>query len=364
VVVLPTLTVTGEPWDDTSYNVPNASTATKTDTPIMETPYSIQVVPQQVLQDQQVFRLEKALQNVSGVIRFPANQNSTDQFLLRGFDNQTYYRDGFRFDASSGGTRSRDTANLERIEVLKGPGSILYGRAEPGGIINLVTKQPLATAFYGLQQQFGSFDFYRTAADATGPLTKDDTLLYRFNLAYENAGSFRELVEGDRVFLAPALRWNPSDRTQVNFELEYSDLHQVAEPGVPVFGNRPAPVPRERNLMDPYARIDNDRVLVGLNWSHAFDEHWTLRHRFNAHLGEQDNVVLFYLGTVGSDGTINRGLQFARNDSDAYYNALDLTGHFDTRGLTHALLIGGDYYRSSSNDNLGGTSRSLVTNIL
>jgi len=115
--------------------------------------------------------------------------------------------------------------------------------------------------------------------------------------------------------------------------------------------------------MDPYARIDNDRVLVGLNWSHAFDEHWTLRHRFNAHLGEQDNVVLFYLGTVGSGGTINRGLQFARNDSDAYYNALDLTGHFDTRGLTHALLIGGDYYRSSSNDNLGGTSRSLVTNI-
>ncbi|MBL0011317.1 MAG: TonB-dependent receptor plug domain-containing protein, partial [Nitrosomonas sp.] len=101
----------------------------------------------------------------------------------------------------------REVANLERIEVLKGPAAILYGRIEPGGMINLVTKQPLATSYHALQQQFGSFNQYRTTVDSTGPLTKDNTLLYRVNLAYENKGSFREFVENERVFIAPVVKW-------------------------------------------------------------------------------------------------------------------------------------------------------------
>jgi iron complex outermembrane recepter protein len=130
----------------------------------------------------------------------------------------------------------RDTSGLERVEVLKGPGSILFGRIEPGGIVNMVPKSPLATPYYALQQQFGSFDFYRTTIDATGPITDDKSLLYRVNLAYENKDSFRDFVEGERVSVAPRLQWNISESTQANFFLDY--LHNDISPdigGPPVF---------------------------------------------------------------------------------------------------------------------------------
>ncbi|MGH8549389.1 MAG: TonB-dependent siderophore receptor [Methylococcales bacterium] len=156
------------------YNRPNAFTATKTDTPIMETPVNIQVVPQQVLKDQQVVRFDKALQNVSGVYFQPPDVGQAAS-IIRGFTVPDFYVNGVRQQPGFHQTTFRETANIEQIEVLKGPASILYGRLEPGGLINLVTKQPLLTPYYSLNQQFGSFDFYRTTLDATGPITKDDT---------------------------------------------------------------------------------------------------------------------------------------------------------------------------------------------
>ena len=177
----------------------------------------------------------------------PSNQGNSDVFILRGFNNDTVYRDGFLLPTlRGGGTTRRNTANLERIEVLKGPGSILFGRTEPGGIINMVTKQPLATPYFAIQQQAGSYDAYRTTIDATGPLTKDDTLLYRVNVAYENFGSFRDFVENENVFVAPVLRWNHRAATRANIEFEYQKFEGRPDPGIPPIGNRPAPVPRSR----------------------------------------------------------------------------------------------------------------------
>ena len=169
-------------YDDTapynpSYVQPDATTGTRTDTPIMETPLNVQVITKQVLRDQQVNRLDQALRNISGVTTTKnSNGGLDDEFNLRGFNGQTQFRNGIRFDFGNiGGTRQM--ANVESIEVLKGPAAILYGRVEPGGMVNIITKQPLATPYYSLKQQFGSFDLYRTSIDATGPLTKDDTLL-------------------------------------------------------------------------------------------------------------------------------------------------------------------------------------------
>jgi iron complex outermembrane receptor protein len=146
--------------DPTSYKITNSTTATKTDTPIMETPYSVKVVSQQVLQDQQVTRVDKAVQNVAGVIQQGASSLRSDRFTIRGFDSGRgagLYRDGSLYPQTSATNYSakRETANLEQVEVLKGPGSILFGRAEPGGVINLVTKQPLSTPYYSVQQLWG-----------------------------------------------------------------------------------------------------------------------------------------------------------------------------------------------------------------
>ncbi len=348
-VPLPEMTVTAKPSDATSYTVPNASSATKTDTPIMETPYSIQVVPRQVLEDVQAIRPNDALDYVSGVYRANGSGDFFDVSRRRGFENFPGgdYRDGFPFQTANILFGGIDLANIERVEVLKGPASLLYGMTEPGGIVNFVIKKPLSAPYYSFQQQFGSFDLYRTTVDATGPITQDDTLLYRFNLAYKSADSFRDFVDSERVFVAPGVTWNISPRTQVNFELEYDTGHVIFDRGIPAIGNRPADLPRERFLGEA-ARSEFERILVGLNWSHAFNEDWTLSHRFNALYAGQDTTAHIAFGEVAPDGTIQRfgNLAFQDpGDQPVYYTSLNLTGHINTYGLDHTLLFGGDYYR-------------------
>ncbi|AEG01275.1 TonB-dependent siderophore receptor [Methylomonas methanica] len=347
------VTVLGKPLYDSTdpynpdYNRRNSSSATKTDTPIMDTPFSVQIVPKQVLQDQQAVRLKDALKNVSGVTP-GGSQARSDEFIIRGFRNNTIYRNGVLSPMLTQrvGTNRRETANLESVEVLKGPGSILYGRAEPGGIMNVVTKQPLAHPYYSLQQQFGSFDFYRTTLDATGPITDDGSLLYRFNLAYQDSKSFKEFVGDERVFVAPVLRWNIDPRTQVTFEFEYLKDDYSMEPGVPNIGNRPAPLPRERNLSEPYSKRNNEFMLASMNWSHDFNDNWTLRHRFSYENLESRHTGLFFLGNVAANGTINRRFFIDDFPSQRYFNNVDLTGKFETFGMKHTLLLGGDYFRA------------------
>ena len=146
------IVVTGE--QEEGYSVPDASTATKTDTPLRDIPQSIQVVPQEVIRDQQVTRLDEALRNVSGVTFGGDVQSRGEEYNIRGFDNVPILRDGFRrygfFE------NFPEVANLERIEVLKGPASILYGEIQPGGLINLVSKKPLAEPFYEAELQVGN----------------------------------------------------------------------------------------------------------------------------------------------------------------------------------------------------------------
>jgi iron complex outermembrane receptor protein len=177
-----------------SYKAPIAETATKTDTPVMETPVSVQVVPQVVLRDQAANTLDRAVQNVSGVTPVTAGMLSSDDYIIRGFDNYAVsFEDGLRHDEYTFSGFPRDLANVERVEVIKGPASILYGQLEPGGLVNVITKKPLDDPFYMLEARAGSFSSWRFALDATGPLVESKALLYRFNIAYENAKSFRDL---------------------------------------------------------------------------------------------------------------------------------------------------------------------------
>jgi len=349
---MPAVTVTGKGFYDSTdpynsdYRLPNATTGTKTDTPIMETPFSVQVVTKQVLQDQQVTRIDKAVQNVSGVTLGAINQGATDGYQIRGFQNNITYRDGVLIPTIVGGSAGtkRDTTNIERVEILKGPGSILFGRAEPGGIVNIVTKQPLTTPYYALQQQFGSYDFYRTTLDATAPITKDDTLLYRLNMSYENAGSFRDFIEGERVFVAPVLKWNISPRTQATLELEYQHYNDQPDPGITRIGNRPANVPLDTALHEPLNNKNvGDRVLVGFNWSHEFNDSWKLTHRFTSEFMEKESKTLNF-GAANANGLLTRNFNNATPASQRYFTSLNLIGNISTGALKHKLLWGYDYF--------------------
>ena len=335
-----------------SYRVTNAVTATKTDTPIMDTPMSVKVVPQQVMRDQQVVRVDQALKNVSGVI---SGAEGDMQFNVRGFDQFNFYRDGYPFQGQF--FHAEDLTNIERVEVLKGPGSILYGRAEPGGIINFVTKQPLDQPNYSLQQQFGSYGWYRTNADLTGPLTADNTVSYRLNIGYQTNQTFQQFGGNERLIISPQVRWRISDRTTSTLKYEYSDLSLTGKGNIPLLGNRPAPIARELNLGERW-NLQNDKYhLVSLVTEHAFNDAWSIRHRFNFS-NHQLTLTGQNVGNAAANGDVSRfffaqntdGRDYTRN----FFNALELTGHVSTGPIKHTLLFGGDYLHSDIRATMAG----------
>lgn len=330
-------------WDrDTrnpSYNRTHTTTATKTDTPIMETPWSIQVVPKKILDDQQAYDIKEALKNVSGIQQSTSPSDYVN-LVIRGFDaSGAVYKNGIRQDSFA-----EETSNLERIEVLKGPAAMLYGRIEPGGLVNLQTARPSEQPYYSLQQQFGSYDFYRTTLDATGPITQDKSLLYRLNFAYRDNESYRDLSFKERIFLAPAVTWNISDRTQANLLLEYQNDDYRADYGFPAVGNWPAQLPITRSLSDPAAHDAQESQRIFADWSHEFNDKWKLSHRFMAGFTDYEQFDLFTLPPEAGQTVYDRRLWGVHQDRDIYATNMDLTGHFDTWGAKHSVLFGFDYY--------------------
>ncbi len=351
-IILPKLTVveTVQDEDNDRYNVTDTVTATKTAAPVMETPVSIQVVPQQALEDQQVIRFDEALENVSGVFR-QGGEGIVEFFLVRGFQTDGYYRDGVRLQPVTVGVR--DPANLDRIEVLKGPAAALYGRIEPGGLVNLITKQPQSTPHYALQQQFGSYDFYRTTAEAAGSLNESRDLTYRIDLAYQTEQSFREFVDNERVFVAPVVKLDLGERSAASLYLEYQHEHDFDDNGIPVVGNRPAAIPRGRSLQEPGGNLIFDSIRIGFNAEHGFNDHWKLTGRFDTLLADitaPANLVTFS-GIEDTVSCTRQSCPLARNtfegrkEDQTYFASLDLNGKVETFGMGHALLIGADYWR-------------------
>ena len=353
-----------DPYNE-DYVIPNATSGTKTDTPIMETPLNVQVVSKQVMKDQQVITLGDSLKNVSGVTvnsqgsigGFTAtNAGTNTNITLRGFAADTTFRNGFRLQ----GGANRNMSNVESVEVLKGPAAILYGLVEPGGMVNVVTKQPQATPYYALNQQFGSYDNYRTTVDATGPIAGNKDVLYRMNMSYQNSGSVQNYVGTEDMFLAPVLKWVISPKTQVTAEFEYNrQNNKVGNSFNPYIGGQ-LTNNISANWGAPSPTI-TETFFGSLNWSHQFNDDWAIKHRFSANQqGFSANGFAFPALTTTND-TMNafygtapslwNGFGVVRtpfgnvSQSNTYSTNLDLTGHFDTFGLKHTALFGGDYYK-------------------
>ncbi|MDD5036086.1 MAG: TonB-dependent receptor [Methylococcaceae bacterium] len=330
------------------YSVPNSSAATKTDTPLIETPVSVQVIPYQVLQDQKSYRLQDALENVSGV-RPNKTLGFRERYIIRGFKGgENFYRNGLRV-ASSGYSQSFETADIDRIEVMKGPASVLYGRGEPSGAIGFITKRPLDGKFYSIEQNFGSYDYYRTNLDIGSPLTEDGSLAYRISGAYTNTASFRDFASLDGLVIYPTLRWRPTNSTEINLGLEviYQDFH--ADFGIPAVGKRPASIPISRSLQDPNDPKDNQNT-INLDYSlrHKFNENWAITNRFlTSHQHANNNDIS--PSALRSDGkTLDRNISNQDYDLEKYTTNVDLTGKFHTGFAKHEVLAGIDYYRDSS----------------
>lgn len=354
--------------NNTTYRPENAVTALKTNTPIMNTPASIQVVPRAVLNDKQVTQISDAINVVSGVIAADAEQTNIESYWIRGFYTNTYYLNGVRMNANY--TNSfQNAANIDRVEVLKGPASILYGRGDPGGIVNLVTKQPLETPAVVVQQQIGSWSNYRTTLDATGPVTADKSLLYRFILNYENHNNFGQNTNNARdIFLAPTVRWRPDEHTTFDAYMTYSNrTNPLFAPPLPfvlpggntygqnplypvTFGTGSAPanfLPRNRNTAQPWSRSQSEDLIAGYSFSRDLNEDWNFTHKFQAQLTSLNFPSQSNFGYNDSLGIPfqqdNIGFSEPQAHTWYYFTSANLTGNFVTGPAQHTLLLGSDY---------------------
>ncbi|MGI0487249.1 TonB-dependent siderophore receptor [Pantanalinema rosaneae CENA516] len=336
--------VTGD-LPGSSYFTPNATTGTRTNTPILDTPQSIQVIPQQVLQDQQTLRVDDALRNVSGVVGRLNPFGSSTNITIRGFttDNFTagaFLRDGYRLNDNFS---TQETANIEQIEVIKGPASVLYGQNDPGGIINLVTKRPLSNPFYELQFQAGSYGLIRPSIDFSGPLTADRSLRYRLNVAYQHEDGFRDLeIDTNRFFIAPVLSWDIGDRTNLTIVMEYINEKSPYDLGLPAIGDRVADVPRDRVVGALDDSSESRALTLGYDLKHQFNDNWSLNHGFR--YVTQDYSVLVTLPAFVDQTTGDVNLFFADREyrSDDYTIQTNVVGKFNTGSVRHTLLAGVD----------------------
>ncbi|MEH1840122.1 MAG: TonB-dependent siderophore receptor [Nostoc sp.] len=338
------LVVTGE---QDGYRLPNASTATKTDIPIRDIPASIQVIPQQVLKDQQITQVREAVQNVSGVTPGASGSQSTvgESYIFRGFEDSgstSVFVNGFKQEERY--RRSLEVANIEQIEILKGPASVLYGQGEPGGILNIVTKQPLSTPYYAVEGTIGNFDFYRPTLDLSGPLNPDKTIRYRLNAAYQNSGSFVDFVKTQQAFVAPIISFDLGKNTNLTLEGEYLNTSKGEYLGIPAVGSvLPNPlgqVPRSRFLDDPNFQFNRDFTTFGYRLQHKFSDNWSIRNAFRAELENFDEPFSFLLGLQADNRTVDRGYALTKANNENFFLQTDAVGKIQTGTVKQDLLFG------------------------
>lgn len=342
------ITSTGENFEK-PYAVTQTSTATKTDTPIMQTPASVQVIPEVVIKDQQAFRLQDVVKNVSGVQPWHGYGGEIQSFIVRGFlQSSLNYRNGIRIPATK-----FDLANVERVEVLKGASAMLYGFSDPGGMISTVTKQPESEPYYSVEQRFGSYNFFRTEVNATGPLSREHGLNYRIDLSYLDTDSFRQFISHDRIFLAPSLSWQVTPDTRMTLSYEYLDENNSYDWGIPAFGNRLAKIPLSRTFAQPGLQNQQVNHLIDFRIDHRYNDNI----RFNAGTVAARNLKNWqsiYTGRVVEKldpqnpdrklGDADRFYWFSPEKVGTLTAWVNGIFDFETYGVKHKVLLGGEYH--------------------
>ena len=351
---LPAITVTGAAGYSGAnpYLVGNATSATKTATPLMETTQSISVVTQERMAVQGVQTVSDALSYTAGVYANVAGDNPTDNTLMvRGFQqiSTNAYTDGLR--NSNTGYFAPEPYGMDRIEVLKGPSSVMYGQGSPGGIINFVSKRPLFESHREVGLSTGSHDRVQGSMDIGDVIDEPGTLAYRLVALGRNADSSIDGVPDDRIYVAPSLTWAPSARTSVTLLASYQRNRNLFTSNLPyslLDGSNPnGRVPRHRSLNQPgFDKEQGELTNIGYELSHAFSDTWTFQQNFRyGHFKGYEDQLFRNSGVInGTD--IARYYQLRDYDSDTYSVDNRLVGKFATGALDHTLLVGLDYQYS------------------
>jgi iron complex outermembrane receptor protein len=330
------------------YVASNSGSGTKTNTPIIETPQTVSVVTRTQMDNQQVQSIRDVAKYTPGVYFSGDADFRTEPVYSRGF-LLDQYQDGLRLQQGSWSVPRVDPYFVERAELLKGPASILYGGASPGGVFNWVSKHPTEDTFHEVQLSGGTFDRIQAAFDIGGPANKDGTLLYRLTGVGHTADAQVDFMGDQRIAIAPALTWKPDADTKVTFLSSYlNDPKAGFWNLLPLQGTiLPSPygqIPRNFYLGDlGYEHYRYEQGSVGYEFEHRFDDHFTVYQNFRyMHADDDYNEVQGSSWAAGVPALQRWGFT-SNEDLDTIAVDTHLQAKFDTGVLQHTTLIGLDY---------------------
>jgi len=334
-VLTQTVTVSAQSPD--SFHTQTATSALRTDVPLMDVPQAVSIVPSEILQQQQIREVGDVARTVSGMGRAVGYSEWADKFMIRGLLIDYALKNGFK---NSSMLSFSDMANVERIEVLKGPSSLLYGRIEPGGVVNIVTKQPLTVHHQNAEITLGRDGVTRGVFDVTGPLSTSGNLSFRLIGAGQHAGSHRDFVSRDGGFFGPSFSWKATDRTTLTVEGEALKTSGVPDAGLP---SNPVSfsLPISLSVGEPdQDSIRNQNLRAAYYLTHRFNDRWSLTQAASVLRADAYRKQVYAPdGAMLPDGrTFARQVLDEREMALNHFARVDLVGKPEIAGQPHVLL--------------------------
>ncbi|WP_182035949.1 TonB-dependent receptor [Vibrio diabolicus] len=327
-----TIQVFGHQYEGYAEHMPQSGT--KTDVEWLDVPQAVSVVTKTEMQDRGAVRLVDALDGVAGVNN-TLGEGSRDQFMIRGFDSlNDMYRDGMRDDGTLQSYRS--LANVERVEIVKGPAGALYGRGSAGGIINLVTKRANGDNFTHVKGSVGSNSQYVGQVDSS--MAFSDKVNGRINLEYRQADSYVDHVDSNDFFIAPTIRVLPADGHTIDIDVEYAHQELVPYRGVPSKNGKPVDLPVSTYFggTNDYQESDSLRVAVDYEWRLNDQWVWNNRAAFN-------HIELEQKGTRQGKVTGNEVSQTVNNFGYDPRTTTTLQSELVWETRDNQLMVGADF---------------------
>lgn len=304
----------------------------------MDLPQSIAVIGNGLIRDQQALRLSDVIRNVNGVYLATTRGSTQESFSARGygFSSSNMFKNGSRVNTGA----MPEVSSLEKVEVLKGSAAILYGNVAPGGIVNMVTKQPKFNFGGEVSFRTGSYNFYKPSFDVYGPVSSN--IAYRFNGTYETAKSYRDVVKSNRYYVNPSLLFKVGKRTELLIQADHLNHEFTPDFGIGSLDNtKIAQVPRSRFLGAEWSYAKTNQSTASATVKHQLKEKW--KFTFSS---SYQNYKRDYYSTeriqADANGKWARPLGRQNTAEDYYVTQLDVNGKFKTGRIEHTLLTGID----------------------
>ncbi|QPN45236.1 TonB-dependent siderophore receptor [Pseudomonas sp. p106] len=332
---LPELTVTADSErEEDNPRIKEVSTATRTSTPVRYVPQAIDTVKTANVLDYGSDSLGKALEGIPNVSS--GADTRFDSVRIRGFEaSNDFYLDGIRDDSQY----TRDLHNIERVEVLKGPAAVLYGRGSQGGIVNRVSKAPERGRRSSIQAQGGSEDLRSLYADLSAD--PSDNISLRLNTGNQDNNSFRDGIDGNRQLFAPSMSWQLSPDLDWLVQYEYSRYNRTPDRGIPGVNGRPADVSRSTTYGDTQRDYIDDRAQsLRSRLNYQLNDTWQLRHTLGLFKLDSEFDNTYLTGYNASNNTVTRQRWQQDLNTRNLFNNLEAEGDFATWGVEHKLLLG------------------------